>query len=327
MEQDKEGFELMERYLLGDLPEEQRWELASRYTADQALYEELCAAEEDLVDSYVRGELGVRDRKLFERQYLYSAPRRQKLEMARAFLALERVAPSAAGPAFQRPVPLRVVQTNEEQLRAPRSKWTLVWAAVVVLAATSVLLGITSYYFHTQTDRLRAEQSVLIAARDRADREAQESRQENARLKSERNTPAQPDAATGAGNATQREREDVPIVAYLLVPRSTRQLSSSRSLVLAPPVKVIKLQALLPPKANFAAYQFQIQTPSGSEVWAGNKLGTQRQASGTSVFAELRAEQLPLQDYVVILKGCSTSGECAIVAEYALHIVRKRSGA
>ena len=50
----------MQQYLLGRLPEEAEAELERRYLADDALFEELLAIEDDLRDAYVRGELPIR---------------------------------------------------------------------------------------------------------------------------------------------------------------------------------------------------------------------------------------------------------------------------
>ena len=45
---------LMRRYLLGSLPQDERTSLEGGYLADAGLFEELVAAENDLIDYYVR---------------------------------------------------------------------------------------------------------------------------------------------------------------------------------------------------------------------------------------------------------------------------------
>ena len=60
----------MQQYLLGRLPEEEEAELERRYLADDALFEELLAIEDDLRDAYVRGELSMPDHDAFQQRLL-----------------------------------------------------------------------------------------------------------------------------------------------------------------------------------------------------------------------------------------------------------------
>src|SRR5215470_4066553 len=73
------------RYLLGTLSEGERAQLEERYFSDDAEFEEIEIAEEELVDRYVRGELSQGDRHRFE-QMLASSPRlTERVEFARVF--------------------------------------------------------------------------------------------------------------------------------------------------------------------------------------------------------------------------------------------------
>ena len=69
----------MTRYLLGDLPETEQTAVEQEYFADQEKFEEVWAAENDLVDRYVRGRLSRAERELFERNYLQSPKHRERV--------------------------------------------------------------------------------------------------------------------------------------------------------------------------------------------------------------------------------------------------------
>ena len=58
------------RYLLGDLPEEDQFALEQEFLADGALFEQVWAAENELIDRYVRGGLTSAEKHLFEKNYL-----------------------------------------------------------------------------------------------------------------------------------------------------------------------------------------------------------------------------------------------------------------
>ncbi len=53
------------QYLLGDLPDKRRDEMEEHYFQDPALHETLLAVEEELIDSYARGELAEEQRLRF----------------------------------------------------------------------------------------------------------------------------------------------------------------------------------------------------------------------------------------------------------------------
>src|SRR5215831_10260978 len=73
---------LLTNYLLGKLSEEEAVQLEDRAFADAAYRGELEAAEADLIDAYVRGDLTQSDRREFERRFLTSPGRRGKVEFA-----------------------------------------------------------------------------------------------------------------------------------------------------------------------------------------------------------------------------------------------------
>lgn len=87
------------RYLLGLLPEGETEQLDELSVVDDQVAGELCVAETELVDAYLRralpGDLGAR----FESHYLASPRRRAKVAFASRFLgAVEAAASRTPGP-------------------------------------------------------------------------------------------------------------------------------------------------------------------------------------------------------------------------------------
>ena len=76
---------LLLNYLLGKLSEEEQVQVEDRAFADAGYRGVLEAAEADLIDGYVRGELSQSDRREFARRFLTSPQRRSKVEFARVF--------------------------------------------------------------------------------------------------------------------------------------------------------------------------------------------------------------------------------------------------
>jgi hypothetical protein len=85
-----ESDELLIRYHLGELSPDERDAVEARYFADDLFHEQVLAVEEELIDSYLRGELSTGQRTHFEGWFLQIGERREKLEFARALAGYKR---------------------------------------------------------------------------------------------------------------------------------------------------------------------------------------------------------------------------------------------
>src|SRR5206468_5060518 len=74
------------RYLLGDLPQADRERLEKESLADANAQEALVAAQNDLLDSYVRGDLSPNQRQQFEAEFLSRTAMSLDLEVARMLI-------------------------------------------------------------------------------------------------------------------------------------------------------------------------------------------------------------------------------------------------
>jgi anti-sigma factor RsiW len=97
MIQELEHEETMVDYLLGRLSPQEGARLEERCLADDAFFDRMLEAENDVVDNYLRGRLSRRDKESFESHYLASPERREKVEFARSFLHTVTQSPPVAG--------------------------------------------------------------------------------------------------------------------------------------------------------------------------------------------------------------------------------------
>lgn len=72
------------RYLLGEMPDRERTDFEDRCFTDDSFYQAVLAAEDDLIDSYVRGELAPAAKVRFEARYLASPRLSSRVDFARA---------------------------------------------------------------------------------------------------------------------------------------------------------------------------------------------------------------------------------------------------
>src|ERR1044072_5344930 len=74
--------QVLKRYFLGELSEDERDALEHRYFNDQQVFGQLLQVKTELVDDYVRGRLSAADRATFERSYLQNPDRARRVKFA-----------------------------------------------------------------------------------------------------------------------------------------------------------------------------------------------------------------------------------------------------
>ncbi len=123
--------QLLTRYLLGSLPDEDAERLDEMSIADDEIAWRLRALENDLVDAYVRGEMSGPALERFKASYLSSPQSRQKVAIASGLFSLEGQRAIATADE-ERPAHARWLAT-------PRFMHWAVAASVVAIAAATYL--------------------------------------------------------------------------------------------------------------------------------------------------------------------------------------------
>ena len=130
---------LLQNYLLGNLSEKEQVRVEDRAFADPSYLGALEAAEADLIDAYVQGELSQADRRQFEHLFLTSRQRRNKVEFAKALATVAAESKPLQFPAQERQ---SVWQAFLNLLYAshPALRFAAGMAALLVVAGTSWLV-------------------------------------------------------------------------------------------------------------------------------------------------------------------------------------------
>jgi anti-sigma factor RsiW len=92
MKYDRDTEDVLKRYLLGWLEPEEQERLEKQLLTNDEYFEELLAAEDELIDSYVRGDLSEPERESFAQHFLAASERRQKLSFAETLHRYVKVA-------------------------------------------------------------------------------------------------------------------------------------------------------------------------------------------------------------------------------------------
>src|SRR5262245_53278405 len=136
--------ELIARYLLGDLPEEQQVEIEDRAFSDPEYRQNITAVENDLIDEYVRRQLSNQQRRQFEERFLASADRRKRVEFARALATVVSESHASETTADRReyqkrPSFFEAVAAFIQGL-APASRFSLATATLLIMIAGGALI-------------------------------------------------------------------------------------------------------------------------------------------------------------------------------------------
>ncbi|HKQ51059.1 MAG TPA: hypothetical protein VJT74_01730 [Pyrinomonadaceae bacterium] len=203
---------LLTRYLLGELPEGERERLEETYFGDDATFEQVLIAEEELIDAYVRGDLPPPERERFERLFLASPRGRERVLFARTLAAAVSEPRPAETPRESVPRP------RPSFLAALRPRATALGFAaafgVLVVAAGLAWLIIERVKMRDELRQLRDERAGLRESVQELDRRvaAENSRSEELlrQLEDERGRPAPekgPGGETVAGESPRQSEQ------------------------------------------------------------------------------------------------------------------------
>jgi cell division protein FtsL len=290
------------RYLLSDMAEEEKAVLENSLFENEELFEQVAAAEDELIDDYLAGELSPEMRERFEKTYLALPERRERVEFARALR--QRLAS----------------EPSQEQvtLHRPRKVFAARW-----LAAAAILFAVLGLYFATDALRMRRELARLEAERATAAAREQDLarqiaqargrgerlEQELARLNSEEQRLNQ--------QLAELQEHAGKSVSFTMVAGLLRDSGMLQTLRIPPDAATVRLTLKLP-DASYSAYKAAIQTPEGREVWKGS--AAPPPAGGKPLVLTVPARALPSGDYILSLTGVTAAGRLEPAADYSFRV-------
>ena len=284
--------ERLVQYLLGSLPEDEAERLDELSVVDDEFVWRLRAAENDLVDAYVRGDLSGAALERFESSYLASAKRRAKVEFAEALRGIDG----------RRTV--HAVQVRPSRFR----QWALAAAALVAVIGAG--------YLFTENQRLRDEVTRAQSARAGLEQSAAELRTE---LEQERS------AGASIRDELTRLRESLPGVRapslrpFVLLPmrRGAGELAA-----VAVPAGVERVPLRLRLESDdFPRFEAALRDPgTGALVWRSGRLSAVPDGADRSLDLEIEAALLKAQNYTLEVTGHPANGPAEFVTSYAFRV-------
>jgi hypothetical protein len=305
------------RYLLGSLPAEEAEHLDELSVTDDDFAARLNEAENDLVDAYARGKLSAETAEQFDKVYLSTPGRCEKVRFAETFFSLQQSkAASAASSASTWPA-----ENRKHRWRFPAMPWLFMqWG----FAGAALLLLVTSGYLLTSNLRLRQRIDSSEQTRISLERQAQD-------LKHQVETQA-PVTPPTSSTKTEQPSEDrllaklelgkLKVAAFVLLP-SFRDSNLLPSVSVASDTDLVVIRLQLETN-DFPRYRVAIQEPATRRsLWTSSDLKSFRDGEKRFVSFAFPPNILKAQNYMVQLKGVLANGTAELVSTYPFKGVVK----
>src|SRR5262245_14498873 len=287
----------MTRYLLGDLPEQEAVALEDRFFRDDAFFEELRAAEADLIDQYVRGELSKATSQQFEKHFLKSAARRQRVEFAKALAGAVTQSQVQTSVAATTPKPQGTLIPLRSHLFP---KWLAIAATMLAVAGASVM--VQNRRLARQVDSLQAGRSSEDNNRRELEARVKELQSLNAQLSKELEKERSNSQPNGSNVVAS-------LVAFVLSPGMVRGTDEPSRIVVPNEISQVKLQLDLETVGDYLSYRGELRTAGGQLLWSQDGLHARSTSWGKAVVLILPAVVLAPGEHELTLRGLVSRGK------------------
>ena len=291
------------RYILGQLPPEERARLEEEYFANSELFEELVAAENDLIDAYVAGRLHGNDLAQFESHFLNTPEHQERVAFARTLLQ------SKSRNELPDPPPIKA--SSAQRTLSLFSARGVAAALIFLVVAGGLWLAIwDGLRYGREIRQLRNSQAQLEGTR-------QELQQKIAQLESElaRQTSPTPDhpPLAPSGQAAVVLTLSADLVRGHTKPNVLPLSSSIASALLM----------LETGRGTYTDYESSLETPGGTALLTKKGLESWKSKEGTVVIVPLPAFALPHGDYVIRLIGIDANHRAQELDAYSFRVVTR----
>jgi hypothetical protein len=312
---------LIRRYLLGELAEADQAALEQELLIDRGKFDQVWAVENELFDSYVRGEMSRADRKRFESHYLASPLHRERVAIAESFLTgINQAVGETVEVGEKRPVAPR---RRRFPLRSPRLVFGQVFGMALVMA---LLLTFSLVWSHIERVRLTGQ---ITNVQKEAQAELAVLKQRE-REQASRNQEIEKEIADVSRRNEQLEEEfeqlrrrgratPSTVLSFLLTPAPVRgEKIPPQSTISFSGGKARLLMEL--ENNNYANHQAVLQTVEGREIFR-RRTGKVRLGKDLAFAAlPVNAVELTRGDYILILFGQTSDGRSEEIDRYFFRV-------
>jgi anti-sigma-K factor RskA len=319
MEQKLNDEQLVRRYLLGELPEEEQERVERQMLVDGDYSALVSVLEEDLIEDYVSGRLGAGDASKFERVFLTTPEGVEQVKLARNLRAYALKQAYGKSPeAFHGDSGTRLKPIS--LMEYLRSKTVMGRFALATAAALVVLVGwslVAKVWQRQQRpDTIRPQLEAQLAEEQARNEELAKS------LQQEQDRRARLEQELASSKNSKPEQPLSALASIVLSPGMARAGGPSNELVIKPGASQASFRLLIR-KTSYGSFRASINTEDGRRVWSGP---AHLSPGGGEVRLSVPVNLLPNGKYFIQLQGAAGQGEYQDIATYYFTVVKKPPG-
>jgi type II secretory pathway pseudopilin PulG len=328
LERNHEHENACERYLLGEMSEQEQAQLEEAYFADDALFERFLAVKDDLIDAYARGDLAGQKRRQFEQHFLASEPRRERVEEARGFIRAVTAASTNTVTADKTNPAGAAAATSwlpsiSRLFASRRLVWQGALAVLLLIALAGAWVLVKRFQSQrTERERLQNEEAARRLQEQERGRAVVPPVNNNGLPTNATATPS-PERTPPSKPADEHPPQPAPaqVASIFLTPFSPRAATASNSLLLRPDTRAVRLRLAFTGD-EYSRYDVILRTLNSKQVLSRRGLKTTSDSTGRSVAITLEPAIFDRQDYIITLSGLTAGGKVEVIGDYHFRVER-----
>lgn len=327
----REQHEQARRYLLGELSETQQTAAEERFFADEDFSRLLDAAEHDLIDDYLRGELTSGQKQNFESNFLVTERRREKVRAAQIlqtqlFTKKAEKLVATASPKYA------LWQSLQRFFRTPNLVWASGLAAITLVILTGGIWLATQTGDNYKIARVPSGKTGNLEPESNATRALAppESVSLNSQGNNQKNIPPtvqknpfgeKSQLKPGTKRVAPKTAVSAPPTFAALILTPMMRSSETPDFVLPRRTQFLRLQLINDDADNFLRYRVEIRNPNGDKILSRE---ISAKINQQLVVIQIPSQQLASGSHEIILTGSETvGGAFKIVNFYSFSLLKK----
>jgi hypothetical protein len=309
----------IKRFLLGELSEVDQTAIERELLADREMFEQVCAVEDDLIDSYLRGKMSRGDRERFEIHYLASQYNRERVASAQILVAeIDRIARGR--------VTAGEMETNDSWWKRYSYSIHGLQLALGVALVLAILFASGALWLYLERARLLGE---IAKIENEAQIERKSFKEHQQELESrnqalERARANERELYEESKAALEQLRIQRPslspaVLSFLLTPAPIRSEKAEPPLTL--PRLTGRVRFLIDLNGGgYANYRVRVRTVEGVEILHGHASKVRLAKDREFAALTIQAGKLTKGDYILILSGQTADGRDEEIDRYFLRV-------
>jgi hypothetical protein len=306
------------QYLLGTLSQAETEQFDELSFTDEHFVEALNSTENDLIDAYVNGELKGPLFDRFESHYLLSPIKREKVELARAFLD--------QGRRF-------ITQTGSEVERASsREGWKLfpllagwrwrmglaVLGSIILVVLAWLVLENSRRFRDTENQTVKNQEELRQAAEAELSRQPTKPQEAGTLESVKKDKPL----SNNGGDEAKVSPPNTPRLATIVLSPQMRGVTEAPAVSIPSKAEYLGVRLELEPN-DYSDYKVVLLSQTNGEIlWRSGRVRGEKTDDGKVLVLRLPARLLKSRSYALQVSGLSETGVEERISDYPFRVAR-----